>query len=531
MWDYIIVGAGSSGCAAAWRLSQSGRERVLVLEAGPGDQSWAIRVPSGSGFADITRFDWGYHSEPDPTRNGKSEHWTRGRVVGGTSSINGMNYVRGSAEDYHRWAEMGNKGWAPEDVMPIFQEMECCDEESIRISGRRGRCGPLHVRQTLRPHSITEAFIRSAGAAGYAFNQDYNAERQEGIGYSQLTQYGRRRWSAADAFLRPALARKNVELIVKARVLKVCIAGGYASGVLYEKDGIVQEVKARHVVLCGGAINTPHLLMLSGVGDGNALRQHAIDVVLDRKSVGEGLLEHPLVRLIYKVKVPTYNITQGGKQKLQFLCDYVFWGHGPLAAVVEAIAFLKASSRAPLPDIQLHFLPFGYDPTRAGRTLLDQMLPSPSITILVNKNYPESRGKVSLASEDPRAAPTIEPRLLDSQSDLDTLIQGIAVVRNIVRMAPIADLITEEVRPGSSINADDEVAEYVRRHVELAYHPAGTCRMGTDAEAVVTPDLKVRGMENLWIADASVLPDLISGNTNAVCMMIGYKLGTKLAGK
>lgn len=524
MWDYVIIGAGSSGCVVANRLSESGAKRVLLLEAGGKDSSLAIKIPAGIGRIDtiLRLFDWGYRSAPDPTRNGRVDHWMRGRVVGGSSSINGMMYVRGSAADFDRWAALGNRGWSAREVMPLFQSLEHSDKQSPV----RGRNGPLHVRTVRSCHAVTEAFLQAAQRVGYPFNADYNGVTQEGVSYVELTQRRGLRWSAADAFLRPALRRMNLQLVMGARVHRLRMSGGRVSGVCYERNGTMHEAQSRRVVLCAGSINTPQLLMLSGIGAAEELRRLGIEVVVDRPAVGKNLREHPLVKLTYRMKCPTYNPTGGFPRKAAFLMQYLLERQGPLATVFEATGFLKTAPDIGEPDIQLHFMPFGV--ASAG----DEgpfILPYPAISVLANKTHPLSSGQIRLASNDPKAAPLIECRLLSDERDLESLVGSVEMVRQIMQTKPIAGLVEREVCPGEERHDRASIQDYVRGHTELAFHPVGTCRMGVDEEAAVTPDLRVRGVDNLWIADASIMPDLVSGNTNAVCMMIGAKLGKQLA--
>jgi choline dehydrogenase-like flavoprotein len=526
-WDYVVIGAGSSGCAVARELSASGDKRVLLLEAGCSNRSWIFKVPIAS-ILQMPRFDWGYQSTPDPSRNQKIENWTRGRVVGGSSSINGMNYVRGCASDFDRWAVMGNVGWDAKSVMPLFRDLEHCDS-SIPDSEIRGRNGPLHVRRVTHAHPATEAFINAAQAAGYRFTSDYNGASQEGIGYGQLTQRGRRRWSSADAFLTSALALRNFELIVNAQVHRLLIHERRVVGVRYEREGRLHEVRASQVILCAGAINTPQLLMLSGVGNAVTLAEQGIPIVLDRKAVGDNLMEHPVTRVTYRVRFPTYNVTGGVLQNLKLVARYVTKGSGPIAGVFESIAFLKTREDEQVPDVQLHIAALGFDDVSEGGRSLVQTLPFPSLSVIVNKNHTLSRGRITLDSADPKVAPRIEPNLLGRQEDVDTLVRGISVVRRIAAAPPLSSWITEEIRPGVECVKPEDLEVYVRNFASISYHPAGTCRMGADDEAIVTPDLKVRGLENLWIADASVMPDIISGNLNALCMVIGMKLGRYLA--
>jgi choline dehydrogenase-like flavoprotein len=431
--------------------------------------------------------------------------------------------------DFDRWAGAGNAGWGAKKVAPLYKDLERCDNDSIKqAADTRGFAGLLHVRMVRDSHPLTEVFIASAGAEHYPFNADYNGASQEGVAYVQLTQRRGMRCSAADAFLGTALRRTNLEAIVDANVHKLLIENSRVNGVLYERKGSLCEERARRVILCTGSINTPKLLMLSGIGDAVALKL-GIASVLDRKAVGENLLEHPLIRLVYKVRVPTYNLTEGVFQKFSFLWKYLSRRQGPLASCFEAVAFLRTSPQEPAPDVQLHFAPLGFEGSKEVKTSFVKMLPYPSITIVLNKSYPVSTGQIRLASTDPNVAPLIEPRLLARREDVETMARGIDLVRRIVARAPLADVVTEEVMPGPACAGAESIERYLRDNLEVAYHPAGTCRMGIDDGAVVDPDLRVRGIENLWIADASIMPDLISGNTNAVCMMIGEKLGRRLS--
>ena len=412
--------------------------------------------------------------------------------------------------------------------MPLFEAMESCDNNS----SARGNEGPLqvHVKTDKEIHPVTGSFIEAAYHSNIPFNQDYNDKEQEGISYLQVTQKRGIRCSSSVAFLRPAMSRKNLTIETNATVHKVLIENNCAVGIRYEKNGLVKDVNAAKVIVSAGAINSPKLLMLSGIGDSKALTELGISPVVDRPAVGRNLLEHPLVRLVYQVSTPTYNTkpysVSGFFRKAGFFLNYIFKGIGPLSIAFEAVAFLKTRMEEQMPDIQIHFMPIGL----AVNTKKLTPLALPALSILINKNYPKSAGLITLASGDPMDAPLIHSRLLDDQEDVDTLVRGYQLVRNILEKQPIKRVLVEEIRPGKAIDTDLELEAYVRDHAELCFHFASTCRMGVDEEAVVTPDLQVRGVGNLWVADASIMPDLISGNTNAACMMIGEKLGRSLSG-
>lgn len=531
-WNYIVIGAGSAGSIVAARLSEDPSNRVLVLEAGPPD-TLLLKAFGLGYYLNLSRFEWNYHSQPDPSRNMRTDHWRRGRVVGGTGSINGMNYVRGTRADYDRWAAMGNPGWSADDVMPIFNDLERCEPGYRTTPDRRyrGFSGPISVREARHCHPLTEAYLQSTQAIGFPWAHDYNGIEQEGVGYAQFNQRRGFRRTSADGFLKPALNRKNLTLVTGALVRRLVICEHKVTGVQYELNGKIREARGAKVVLCGGAINTPQLLMLSGIGDANALQPQGIEVVSNRPEVGKNLMEHPILRTALRVKIPSFNPTGGLVQKMSFLAKFLLQGQGPIASVVETQGFLRSSPHATHPDVQVLFSPFGAVFSNESSFYKSvEILDYPSVSIHFVKSYPKSRGQIRLASADPSAAPLIEPNLLGNDEDVGTLVNCVDLFRRIVTAPPLSNLVSEIIEPGPNLKDREQIVHYVRNRAGLAYHPAGTCRMGSDDDAVVTPDLRVRGIENLWIADASVMPHQISGNIYAACMMIGEKLGRQLVG-
>jgi choline dehydrogenase len=531
-WDYIVIGAGSAGSVVAARLSENPAKRILVLEAGLPDTQLLKAFGLGYYF-DLSRYEWGYWSQPDPTRNMRTDHWRRGRVVGGTGSINGMNYVRGTRSDYDRWAAKGNVGWSANDVMPLFRDLEHCEPgfETEPDPAIRGTSGPLPIREVRHAHPTTEAFLASAQAAGFPKAPDYNGAQQEGVARGQFNQRRGFRRTSADVILKPALRRKNIQLLTEALVHRLKVKERRVTGVVFEQGGELHEAVADRVILCGGAINTPQLLMLSGIGDAEALRSLGIDVILNRSRVGENLMEHPLIRTAFRTNVETYCPSGGLWQKARFLAKFLLQGQGVIATPAEAQAFLRTSPEELEPDIQMHFSPlaaiFAKERTNFYKGVT--ILPFPAISVHINKSYPKSRGQIRLASADPKAAPLILPNLMGDDRDVKTMVRSIKLLRRIMAQRPIAGMITEHIDPSPTLVSDEELEDYIRDNVSLAYHPAGTCAMGPEDAAIVTPDLKVRGFDNLWIADASVMPDLVSGNINAACMMIGEKLGRQMS--
>lgn len=481
------------------------------------DRSPFIKIPSAVRRAGL-HHDWGYRSEPDASRDGMTEKWTRGRVVGGSSSINGTLFVRGAAADFDGW---NVPGWSARDVLPIFRAMERSD----RPGPLRGRSGPLYVRTVKRPHLTTEAFIDAARAAGFGFNEDYNGEQQEGVGFAQLSQHHGFRCSASDAFLKPLLGRKNLKLVVNAHVDRIEMVDGRAVAVSFHRGRARCRETAGDVVLCAGAINSPKLLMLSGIGDELELARHGIRTVLHLPGVGRNLKEHPLITLTFKSRIPTNNLTEGPLQRLRMALEFFLHGEGGISNLFEGTAFVRSGPAAARADLQLIFMTRGFERLPDDRV---QLASYPSVSVHVIGSYPQSAGRIRLSSAASTDPPRIECCLLEAPEDLATLIKGIHIVRRIMRTNPMGALIDSEIAPGADLESARELESFVRRHTGIAYHPIGTCRMGSDEHAVVDASLRVHGTENLWVADASVVPSPLSANMNAACMMIGKMLGQRL---
>jgi len=491
---------------------------VLLLEAGGSDHSPFIKLPAAV-WRLRPQHDWGYRAQPDPSRNGVVDDWHRGRVLGGTSSINGMIYVRGSAPDFDRWASLcgGVGGWSANEVLQVFRELEHSDQ----VGPMRGRHGLLHVRTVKRPHPVTEAFVESAHVSGHLFNADYNGATQEGTGYLQYTQFRGLRWSAADAFVKPIRRRRNFGLRLGALVERVELSNGRATAVIFRHKGTICREAGREITLCAGAINTPKLLMLSGIGDPAELDQHKISVITELPAVGRNLKEHPCIGMSFRTKVPTYNLTQGFIQRLGIVAKYLLHREGPIANAYEATVFLRLTRPVGAPELQVYFAPIGW----ARKDGVSRLTSFPAVKLFIARSHTESSGRIKLASADPAEPPTIESHVLEKDADLEMLVRGIQAVRAMMGARPVAELLEAEIEPGRSVATAHALRDYIRRDSSLCCHALGTCRMGLGTDSVVGPDLRVHGTENLWIADASIMPDAISANLNAVCMMIGAKLG------
>lgn len=512
-YDYVVIGAGSAGCAVAARLSEAPANKVLVLEAGPADTNDYIHIPATFPYLFKSPLDWNYTSEPQTALNGGTLYIPRGKVFGGSSSINAMIYQRGHASTYDTWGET-NIGWSYADVLPMFKKSE---NNSRGESAVHGGSGPLTVGELNDPNPITIAMIEASKQAGYAMNHDFNDGDQEGIGMYQVTQKNGRRESAAVSYLHPAIEAGRLTAQADAMVLKIIITDGRATGVKFLANGKEHTVTARkEIILSGGTINSPQVLMISGIGPKEHLKEHGITVLKDLPGVGQNLQDHFMMPVAYECTKPI-SLTQAGSEKQAALYAK---GKGMLTSnIAEAGGFLKINPKSPAPDLQFHFAP-GYFILDGAGNPTDG---SDGFTILPSLVQSKGTGTVTLASADPSVKPLIDHNIFQNESDYDTLIEGVKIARKIIASPALDALRGKEFLPGPDVQTDEEIKTFINKYVQTIYHPVGTCKMGNDDMAVVDHNLRVHGIDGLRVADASIMPTIVNANTNAPSIMIGEK--------
>ncbi|MEE9922423.1 MAG: choline dehydrogenase [Brucella anthropi] len=525
--DFVIIGSGSAGSAMAYRLSEDGRYSVIVIEYGVPDVGPLIQMPAALSFPmNMETYDWGFSTEPEPHIGGRSLVTPRGKVLGGSSSINGMVYVRGHARDYDHWSESGARGWAYADVLPYFKRME---NSSGGQEGWRGTNGPLYIQRGKRDNPLFHAFIEAGHEAGFEITEDYNGEKQEGFGPMEQTIHNGRRWSAANAYLKPALKRPNVKL-VKGLARKIVLEGKRAVGVEIEAGRSFSTIRARReVIIAASSINSPKLLMLSGIGPAAQLKEHGIEVVADRPGVGQNLQDHLEVYIQQECTQP---ITLYSKlnlfSKAKIGAEWLFFKTGDGATNhFESAAFLRSKAGVEYPDIQYHFLPVAirYDGKAAAQ--------SHGFQAHVGPMRSKSRGSVTLRSANPREKPVIKFNYMSHEDDWADFRHCVRLTREIFGQAAFDAYRGAEIQPGAHVQSDDEIDNFIREHVESAFHPCGTCKMGAvdDPMAVVDAECRVIGVEGLRVADSSIFPRITNGNLNGPSIMVGEKASDHILGR
>lgn len=520
-YDYIIVGAGSAGCVLANRLSARSSNAVLLLEAGGGDLNPMLHVPAGwaANFKN-PKVDWGYTTDPEARLDNREIYWPRGKVLGGSSAINGMIYVRGVPLDYDSWAQAGNRGWGWDDVLPFFKKAE----NQVRgASDTHGSDGPLAVQDVRDRRAIQDAFIDALFEQGVPRTDDFNDGDQFGAGHYQFTQKNGRRHSTATAYLRPAKRRSNLQIVTKALAQRVGFEGKRATSVHYTANGVAQIARAtKQIILCGGTINSPQLLELSGVGQAERLRNLGIDVVHDLPGVGENLQDHLLVPMVYGCPAEaSINREVSGLRLVTAAMKWFFLRDGPLTTGSAPVGgFFYTRDGLDAPDVQLHFASGATLYNEAGKI---QPTEYPAMTAVVNQNRPESRGHLHIRSRDASEYPRIQPNYLSAELDRTTLFAATKFLQKVFESKALDGYRLERISPAPGEVGDEALMAHIRATANTVYHPVGTCKMGADSQAVVDDRLRVRGVDGLMVVDASVMPLLVSGNTNAAAIMIGEK--------